>query len=57
MNKKINNPSLNNDVSKVMSVIAGVLSVSVLAYCGYKIVNNQLSKSKYEPDPNKKCTK
>ena len=48
----------NNNSSKTKAVV-GVLSAAVLAYCGYKIVNNQLSKSKYEPDPNKsnKCTK
>lgn len=45
-----------NNKSKTKAVV-GILSTAVLAYCGYKIVNNQLSKSKYEPDPNKKCTK
>lgn len=36
-----------------------VLSDAVLAYCGYKIVNNKLVKSEYEPNLYKtiQCTK
>ena len=30
------------------------LTDKILNYCGYKIINNKLVKSKYEPDPNKK---
>lgn len=49
--------SSNKKTNSKTKTVAGVLSAAVLAYCGYKIVNKQLSKSKYDPDPNKKCTK
>ena len=39
--------------SKIIATGVGILSASVLAYCGYKIINNQLTKTDYEPDPNK----
>jgi hypothetical protein len=39
--------------SKIIAAGIGILSASVLAYCGYKIINNQLTKTEYEPDPNK----
>ena len=48
--------SLNTDTGAASKIIAagiGILSASVLAYCGYKIINNQLTKTDYEPDPNK----
>lgn len=57
MNSNENKSSEKQENSKKGSTVVGVLSASVLAYCGYKIVKNQLQKSKYEPDPNKKCTK
>ena len=39
--------------SKIIAAGIGILSASVLAYCGYKIINNQLTKTEYESDPNK----
>ena len=39
--------------SKIIAAGIGILSASVLAYCGYKLINNQLSRTEYEPDPNK----
>ncbi|MFC1237993.1 hypothetical protein ACFGOO_00990 [Treponema vincentii] len=48
--------NVNTDTGSASKIIAtgiGILSASVLAYCGYKIINNQLTKTEYEPDPNK----
>ena len=50
------NEDVNTDTGAASKIIAagiGILSASVLAYCGYKIINNQLTKTDYEPDPNK----
>ena len=49
--------NVNTDTGSASKIIAtgiGILSASVLAYCGYKIINNQLTKTEYEPDPNKR---
>ena len=53
MNSNNKNISKKDKKINISSIGVGVLSASVLAYCGYKIVNNQLSKTKYEPNPNK----
>ena len=45
-----------NQSSKIIATSAGVLTAAVLAYCGYKIVKNQLEKTTYDPDPNKKIS-
>ena len=34
-------------------VVTGILTASVLAYCGYKLINNSLKEIKYESNPNK----
>ena len=50
------NEDVNTDAGAASKIIAagiGILSASVLAYCGYKLINNQLSRTEYEPDPNK----
>ena len=50
------NEEVNTDTGSASKIIAtgiGILSASVLAYCGYKLINNQLSRTEYEPDPNK----
>jgi hypothetical protein len=48
-----NNNSPAEKKSNTGAVIAGLLTASVLAYCGYKLVDNKLKKTKYESDPNK----
>lgn len=57
MNSNNKNISKKGKKTNISSIGVGVLSASVLAYCGYKIVNNQLSKTKYEPNPNKPIRK
>ena len=57
MNSNNKNISKKDKKINIPSIGVGVLSASVLAYCGYKIVNNQLSKTKYEPNPNKPIRK
>lgn len=57
MNSNNKNISKKDKKINISSIVVGVLSASVLAYCGYKIVNNQLSKTKYEPNPNKPIRK
>ena len=57
MNSNNKNISKKDNKINISSIGVGVLSASVLAYCGYKIVNNQLSKTKYEPNPNKPIRK
>ena len=50
------NEDVNTDAGAASKIIAagiGILSASVLAYCGYKLINNQLSRTEYDPDPNK----
>ena len=42
MDKISGNSSSNNNRTKTIATVAGVLSASVLAYCGYKIVDNKL---------------
>lgn len=39
--------------ASAIAVGIGILSAAVLAYCGYKLIDNKLSKTEYEPDPNK----
>lgn len=41
------------NVPSVVAVGVGILSAAVLAYCGYKLIDNKLNKTEYEPDPNK----
>lgn len=54
MDKMISEENNSQKVgTSVVAVGIGVLSAAVLAYCGYKIIDNKLSKTKYEPDPNK----
>lgn len=38
-------------------VVSGVFTASVLAYCGYQLVNNSLKEIKYESNPNKNVQK
>lgn len=40
--------------TSAVAVGIGILSAAVLAYCGYKLIDNKLSKTDYEPDPNKR---
>lgn len=54
--KKNNSPrikSLNGKKAGAGSMVAGILTNSVLAYCGYKIVNATLTETKYESNPYK----
>ena len=49
--KKINLQKIKKTNTGV--VVAGILTASVLAYCGYKLINNSLKETKYESNPNK----
>ncbi|MGP1459210.1 MAG: hypothetical protein ACTTKL_07855 [Treponema sp.] len=53
MEKQNDETKTSDTVAKVLTIGAGILSAAVLAYCGYKIIDNQLRKTEYEPDPNK----
>lgn len=53
MNRNNKNICAKDKKINISSIGVGSLSASVLAYCGYKVINNQLSKTKYEPNPNK----
>lgn len=39
------------------SGVCDIFTTSVLAYCGYKLVNNSLKETKYEPNPYKNVQK
>lgn len=52
MNSNNNKVPSSNQKTKA-SVGAGVLTASVLAYCGYRLVKNQLKHIKYESNPYK----
>ena len=45
--------SSENKKTNTGAVVAGILTASVLAYCGYKLVNNCLKETKYESNPHK----
>ena len=45
--------SSENKKTNTGVVVAGVFTASVLAYCGYKLINNSLKETKYESNPNK----
>ena len=45
--------SSENKKTNTGVVVAGILTASVLAYCGYKLINNSLKETKYESNPNK----
>jgi len=47
------NKSTKNKKTNTGAVVAGILTASVLAYCGYKLVNNCLKETKYESNPHK----
>ena len=47
------NKSSENKKTNTGAVVAGILTASVLAYCGYKIINSSLKETKYESNPNK----
>ena len=47
------NKSTKNKNTDTGAVAAGIFTVSVLAYCGYKLVNNCLKETKYESNPHK----
>ena len=49
--------SSENKKTNTKVVATDILSTSVLAYCGYKLVNNCLKKIKYEPNPYKNIPK
>ena len=53
MNKYSSESSINTSKSSSFSLTTGILTTSVLDYCGYKIINNKLQKSKYESNPYK----
>ena len=53
MNKYSTNASITISKPSSFSLAAGILTASVLGYCGYKIVNNKLQKTKYESNPYK----
>lgn len=53
----MDNKNSQNTKSNSGSVVAGILTASVLAYCGYKIVNNCLKETKYESNPYKNVQK
>ncbi|MGP1415314.1 MAG: hypothetical protein ACTTJ6_05170 [Treponema sp.] len=53
MNEEKSKISNTSDSSSVIPKAIGIISGSILAYCGYKIVDNKLVKTYYEPDPNK----
>ena len=46
--------SSENKKTNTGAVVAGILTASVLAYCGYKLINNSLKETKYESNPNNK---
>lgn len=47
------NKSSENQKTNKGSVAVGILTASVLAYCGYKLINKSLKDSKYESNPYK----
>ena len=49
--------SSENKKTNTEAVVAGILKASVLAYCGYKLVNNCLKETKYESNPHKNVQK
>ena len=53
--KEVKSPKIKK--TKSSSVVGGIFIASVLAYCGYKLVNNSLKESKYEPNPYKNVQK
>ena len=49
--------SSENKKTNTKTVVTDILTTSILAYCGYKLVNNCLKKIKYEPNPYKNIPK
>lgn len=47
------NKSSTGNMSKTDTKGSGIFTASVLAYCGYKMVNNKLQETKYEANPYK----